>query len=73
MEIPKVELHRHLEGAVRLDTVHEEGVRHGIDQPRDKAALARYVETREPFESLEALLDRFNRTQAVFKVSLSCC
>ena len=74
--MPKVELHRHLEGSVRLDTVHEEGQRHGVPQPRNKAELERYIQTRTPFASLDALL-RFVRlahaTPAELQEQLKLC
>ena len=33
--MPKVELHRHLEGSVRLSTVIDEAKRHKIEMPSD--------------------------------------
>ncbi len=42
--LPKVELHRHLEGSLRLSTMLELGRRHGVDLPLDnEEALARVV------------------------------
>ncbi|GAB5356169.1 hypothetical protein AAMO2058_000268000 [Amorphochlora amoebiformis] len=136
-KLPKTELHRHLEGAVRLRTILEEARRHHIDHlpgvslkdtkqvfdyfDRDKtgrvtpqefveackememqvttaevqrviyhetkgkdnslnlqtfnkmledlmlAELAPYILTDSPFPNLKSLLDRFDRTQSVFK------
>jgi adenosine deaminase len=75
--LPKVELHRHLEGAVRLETVLDEARRHGVrlplpdgvdNDPRTltKETLAKCIVAKEPFPDLASLLAIFDRTQAVF-------
>ena len=75
---PKVELHRHLEGAVRLSTVldlaqqHGVALPHGVDGAMTPApaltleGIRPHIQTLAPFPSLEALLDIFNHTQSTF-------
>lgn len=75
--LPKVELHRHLEGSVRLATVLDEARRHGVRLPLPEGVendpelltletLAPHVLTTERFPDLASLLAIFDRTQAVF-------
>ncbi len=45
--LPKVDLHRHLEGALRLDTMLEAAHDHGIDVPADVEALRRQVQVQD--------------------------
>ena len=56
----KVELHRHLEGAIRLETVFDLSVQAGIPLPATTVEeLAPYALIREPVDSLEEALSRF--------------
>ena len=75
--LPKVELHRHLEGAVRLKTVLDEARRHGIRLPLPDGVendpeklsleeLRQHIIAEQPFADLASLLAIFDRTQAVF-------
>lgn len=58
--IPKVELHRHLEGSIRLQTIIELSRAEGIDLPAwTPEELARHALIREPVENLEEALKRF--------------
>ena len=67
IRMPKVELHRHLEGAVRLDTVREEGIRHGVFPASiTLKELQPRIQTTTQFEDLASLLAMFDNTQAVF-------
>jgi adenosine deaminase len=56
----KVELHRHLEGAIRLNTIIELSREEGLDLPGDTVeTLAPFALIREPVESLEVALKSF--------------
>jgi adenosine deaminase len=61
---PKVELHRHLEGAIRLSTVFELSQQAGIELPADTAeGLGKFALVREPVSSLEEALKAFSYAQ----------
>ena len=58
--LPKVELHRHLEGAIRLDTVLDLSRQAGLELPAWRAdELAPHALIREPVADLEEALGRF--------------
>ena len=62
--LSKVDLHRHLEGAIRLQTVFELSREAGVQLPADTVEdLARYALVRTPVESLEEALGAFAITQ----------
>jgi adenosine deaminase len=62
--VAKVDLHRHLEGAIRLGTVFELSREAGIELPADTPeALARHALVTEPIGSLEEALLAFAITQ----------
>lgn len=62
--LAKVDLHRHLEGAIRLQTVFELSREAGVPLPADTVEdLARYALVRTPVESLEEALGAFAITQ----------
>jgi adenosine deaminase len=62
--MPKVELHRHLEGAVRLDTVFDLSRRAGLPLPADTVqGLAAHALITSPVAGLEDALARFVLTQ----------
>jgi len=62
--LPKVELHRHLEGSVRLSTVFELSRRAGIELPADSPEeLARHALITSPVDGLEKALEAFAITQ----------
>ena len=75
---PKVELHRHLEGAVRLTTVLDLAKEHGVSLPHGPSGdltapkditlegIRPHIQSLSPFQNLEALLDIFNYTQSTF-------
>jgi adenosine deaminase len=61
----KVELHRHLEGAIRLQTVFDLSRQAGLPLPADSPeGLARYALIREPVDSLEEALRAFAIAQS---------
>ena len=70
---PLVDLHRHLEGSVRLATVLDLGRRHGIALPaRDAAGLRSHVQVTEPQPGVMAFIARFAWVQRVL-ADLDAC
>lgn len=64
---PLVELHRHLDGNVRLETVLDLARRHGVDLPADDAeGLRPYVQVTEPEPDLMAFLAKFEHLRRIF-------
>lgn len=64
--LPKVELHRHLDGSVRFETIQELSKLHNIDlgaKSRDELWAKAKIET--PLSSLQEVLDSFWTTQKV--------
>ena len=76
--LPKVELHRHLEGSVRLTTVLDEARKHNIPLPHGRdghltpasqltlEGIRPHIQSLTPFPNLEALLNIFDYTQSTF-------
>jgi len=63
---PKVELHRHLEGAVRLSTIREMAPQAGVILPTDDIReLAKHIQVSTPQKDLKTLLDGFELTRSV--------
>lgn len=63
---PLVELHRHLDGNVRLETVLELGQQHGLPLPaRDAEGLRPHVQVTEPTPDLVSFLAKFEWLQRV--------
>jgi adenosine deaminase len=70
---PKVDLHRHLEGAIRLDTVLELMREAGEPLPEANAEeLAPRAQVLEPMDSLQAVLARFDIAQRAFTTPEAC-
>lgn len=65
--LPKVELHRHLEGSLRLSTIAETIQHHNLDLPhKDLNALKKKVCAPTPLNDLAALIDLFANLQSIF-------
>jgi len=65
---PLVELHRHLDGSVRLETVLELGLHYGLPLPaNDLDSLRPFVQVTEPKPSLMAFLEKFHWPIAILK------
>jgi adenosine deaminase len=65
-EIPKAELHCHLEGCFRPETVMEIGNTLGMDIPQDPAVFREEWLLSKPLENLEVALKRFVDIQKVW-------
>ena len=71
--IPLCELHRHLDGSIRLQTILELADEHGIALPADDVAgLAPYIHIDESAPGLMAFLDRFEHMIAVLVDADAC-
>lgn len=65
--LPKIDLHRHLEGSVRLSTIVDMHRQAGFELPADTPrGLAPYALVTEPVESLEVALNAFGFAQRSF-------
>jgi adenosine deaminase len=68
--IPKVELHRHLEGSLRLTTIRELVVREDLDLPRSINKLQPLVQVRpNDARTPQAFLSKFEPLRRVFRSS----
>jgi len=65
--MPKVELHRHLEGCVRIPTIIRTALRHNLKLPTfDAAELSKIARLSGPMGSLAEVLRMFEIAQSVF-------
>lgn len=65
-KLPKIELHRHLDGSIRFDTIIDLAQKNNIDLGvNSKEALAKKVILKEPLTSLAQVLDCFWTSQKV--------
>lgn len=62
---PKVELHRHLEGAIRFSTLLELAPQVGIELPQSLELLEEHFLVRKPMKDLTTVLNKFWMTQSV--------
>jgi len=70
---PLVELHRHLDGSIRLETILELADQHGIRLPaNDATGLAPYIQIDDSAPGLMAFLDRFEHMTAVLVDADAC-
>ena len=59
-ELPKIDLHRHLEGSLRLSTLAEIARQHGLDLPaHDAESLRPYVQVTEESINFQRFLEKF--------------
>jgi adenosine deaminase len=66
--MPKIDLHRHLEGSLRLQTLAEIAVEHGIDLPSYRAEdLRRYVQAREDQPDYHRFLAKFRLLRRFYR------
>ena len=66
--LPKCELHRHLDGSVRLDTIAGIAERHNLDLGCPVSELAQKATIKKPMGSLDEVLQSFSIMQRVL-----CC
>jgi adenosine deaminase len=66
--LPKVELHRHLEGSLRLDTMLEIAKQHGITIPADVLRLSTLVQVQEQDKfTFQNFLSKFNTLRLFYR------
>lgn len=66
-DLPLIDLHRHLDGNVRLATILELGKKHSLDLPADTVAgLRPYVQVTEPQADIMAYFKKFELMVSVF-------
>jgi adenosine deaminase len=72
-DFPLIDLHRHLDGSVRLETILELGLTHNLPLPaRDLEGLRPHVQVTEPQPGLMAFLARFAWMRGVL-IDLDAC
>ena len=66
--LPKVELHRHLEGSLRLDTMLDVASQHGITIPEDVLRLSNLVQVQEEDKfTFQNFLAKFNTLRLFYR------
>ena len=66
--LPKVELHRHLEGTLRLDTMLDIARQHGITIPADVLRLSNLVQMQEQEKyTFQTFLSKFNTLRLFYR------
>src|SRR5215510_2663171 len=66
--LPKVELHRHLEGSLRLDTMVDVAQQHGIEIPKDVLRLSTLVQVQEEDKfTFQNFLSKFNTLRMFYR------
>jgi len=71
--LPKVELHRHLEGSLRLSTIRDIARAHGITVPVETGPLSNlvHVQRSEPY-TYQNFLAKFNRLRMFYRSPEVC-
>ncbi|HEY5271568.1 MAG TPA: hypothetical protein VII97_14625 [Anaerolineales bacterium] len=71
--LPKVELHRHLEGSLRLSTIRDIARAHGITVPVGTGPLSNlvHVQRSEPY-TYQNFLAKFNRLRMFYRSPEVC-
>lgn len=71
--LPLIDLHRHIEGSVRLETILALGEHHGIELPaRDVVGLRPHATVTEPAPGVMAFIARFRWATAVMVDAPAC-
>src|SRR4026209_1514385 len=66
--LPKVELHRHLEGSLRLDTMVDIARQHGLEIPEDVLRLSTLVQVQEEDKfTFQNFLSKFNTLRLFYR------
>ena len=66
--LPKVELHRHLEGSLRLDTMVDIARQHGLEIPEDVLRLSTLVQIQEEDKfTFQNFLSKFNTLRLFYR------
>ena len=64
--LPLIDLHRHLDGSVRLETILDLGLKHNLPLPaRDLEGLRPYVQVTEPQPGVMAFIEKFHWMTAI--------
>ena len=67
-KMPKIDLHRHLEGSIRTRTILEVAEEYDLDVPRDESSLARTVQvSMDDPRNHTYFLERFDHIRKVFQ------
>lgn len=71
--IPKVDLHRHLDGNIRIQTILELAEQHGITLPaKTEETLRPFVTVTEPQPGLMAFLEKFQWSTSILADEAAC-
>jgi adenosine deaminase len=71
-DLPLMDLHRHLEGSLRLQTILELAEQHGLPLPRDLEQLRPAVQVTDPQPDLMAFIHKMERARLAF-ADLDAC
>lgn len=72
-DLPLIDLHRHLDGNVRLGTILELAQQHGLPLPADnKEALRPFIQVTEPQTDIMAYFEKFNLMTSIFADYEAC-
>lgn len=72
-QLPLIDLHRHLDGNVRLETILDLGLQHNIDLPaKDVEALRPYIQVTDPQPGVMAFIAKFKWMISVLADCSAC-